>query len=77
MENGRDVLFVSGSTAAVTTIEIETGVINDLKKAIERIAPEDLYYEHNKRRHDGNGYAHVRAAFLGPSLSIPILEFDD
>ncbi len=65
-------LFISGSTAALTTIEYESGVINDLKRAIERIAPMDLNYEHDKRWGDGNGYAHVRAALLGPSLSIPV-----
>jgi secondary thiamine-phosphate synthase enzyme len=65
-------LFISGSTAALTTIEYESGVVNDLKRAIERIAPMDISYEHDKRWGDGNGYAHVRAALLGPSLSIPV-----
>jgi secondary thiamine-phosphate synthase enzyme len=72
--NGVVTLFIPGSTAALTTIEYETGVINDLKNAIERIAPEDLYYEHNERWGDGNGYAHVRAALIGPSLHIPVVE---
>ena len=72
VENGAVTLFIPGSTAALTTIEFESGVINDLKKAIERIAPEDIYYEHNERWHDGNGYSHVRAALIGPSLHIPI-----
>ena len=67
-------LFIPGSTAALTTIEYETGAINDLKNAIERIAPEDLYYEHNERWGDGNGYAHVRAALIGPSLQVPVVE---
>jgi secondary thiamine-phosphate synthase enzyme len=67
-------LFVPGSTAAFTTIEYESGVINDLKKAIERMAPEDNYYEHNERWGDGNGYSHVRAALIGPSLHIPIID---
>lgn len=71
--NGTVKLFVPGSTAALTTIEYESGVINDLKGAIERIAPMDMYYEHNERWGDGNGYSHVRAAILGPSLSIPIV----
>lgn len=71
--NGTVNLFVPGSTAALTTIEYESGVINDLKGAIERIAPMDMYYEHNERWGDGNGYSHVRAAILGPSLSIPIV----
>lgn len=66
-------LFVPGSTAALTTIEYESGVINDLKEAIERLAPRDSYYEHNERWGDGNGYSHVRAALLGASLNIPVV----
>lgn len=73
-KNGTLTLFIPGSTAALTTIEYESGAINDLKQAIERMAPEDSYYEHNERWGDGNGYAHVRAALLGPSLHIPIVE---
>ena len=73
IENGSVTLFVPGSTAALTTIEFESGVINDLKKAIDRMAPEDIYYEHNERWGDGNGYAHVRAALIGPSLHIPVI----
>ena len=72
--NGTVTLFIPGSTAALTTIEYETGVINDLKDAIERMAPEDLPYEHNERWGDGNGYAHVRAALIGPSLQVPVVE---
>jgi len=74
IRNGSVTLFIPGSTAALSTIEFESGVINDLKKAIERIAPRDIYYEHNERWGDENGYAHVRAALLGPSLHIPIVE---
>lgn len=74
IRNGSVTLFIPGSTAALTTIEYESGVINDLKKAIDRLAPEDLYYEHNERWGDGNGYSHVRAALLGPSLHIPIID---
>jgi secondary thiamine-phosphate synthase enzyme len=72
--NGAVTLFVSGSTGALTTIEFESGVINDLKKAIDRMAPEDIYYEHNERWGDGNGYSHVRAAIFGASLHIPIVD---
>jgi secondary thiamine-phosphate synthase enzyme len=71
--NGTVNLFVPGSTAALTTIEFESGVINDLKKAIEKLATQDDYYEHNERWGDGNGYSHVRAALVGPSLSIPVI----
>jgi secondary thiamine-phosphate synthase enzyme len=66
-------LFISGSTAALTTIEFETGVVNDLRDAIDRLFPRDIPYEHDRRWGDGNGYAHVRAAFLKPSLGIPIV----
>ena len=65
-------LFIPGSTAALTTIEFESGVVNDLRAAIERLFPQDIPYEHDRRWGDGNGYAHVRAAFMKPSLSIPI-----
>ena len=66
-------LFVPGSTAALTTLEYEQGAVADLQKAIERLAPRDIPYEHNRRWGDGNGYAHVRSALLGPSLTIPVV----
>lgn len=65
-------LFISGSTAALTTIEYEDGAVQDLKAALERLFPQDLEYAHDRRWGDGNGYSHVRAAFLKPSLNIPI-----
>jgi secondary thiamine-phosphate synthase enzyme len=65
-------LFVVGSTAALSTIEYEPGAVQDLKDALERIAPMDAVYQHNEAWHDGNGYAHLRAALMKPSLSIPI-----
>jgi secondary thiamine-phosphate synthase enzyme len=65
-------LFTPGSTAALTTIEFEPGVVNDLKKAIERLIPRELTYEHDQRWGDGNGYSHVRAALFKPDLCIPI-----
>jgi secondary thiamine-phosphate synthase enzyme len=68
------ILFTPGSTAALTTIEYESGVINDLRAAIERLAPERLPYEHNERWGDGNGYSHVRSALLGPSLHVPLID---
>lgn len=72
--DGAVILFVSGSTGALTTIEYETGVVNDLKKTIEKMAPKDIYYEHNERWGDGNGYSHVRAAIFGASLQIPVVD---
>ncbi|MGQ9687964.1 MAG: secondary thiamine-phosphate synthase enzyme YjbQ [Desulfobaccales bacterium] len=67
-------LFISGSTAALTTIEYESGVVNDLRAAIERLIPRELPYEHDRRWGDGNGYSHVRAAFFKPGLTIPLAD---
>lgn len=72
LASGLLTLFIAGSTAALTTIEYESGVVNDLRDAIERLFPRDLTYAHDARWGDGNGYSHVRAAFLKPSLSVPI-----
>ncbi|MBE0428136.1 MAG: YjbQ family protein [Nitrospirae bacterium] len=73
IQNGLVNVFCSGSTGGITTIEYESGVINDLKKAIEKIAPSNIPYEHDKRWGDGNGFSHVRAALMKPSLSIPLV----
>jgi len=61
-----------GSTGSITTIEYEPGVVEDLKRAINSLAPPDLDYEHEKAWHDGNGHSHVQAALLGPSIVLPI-----
>ena len=74
ISEGHVLLFVPGSTAALTTIEYESGVIEDLKEAIERLAPRGILYRHDARWGDGNGYSHVRAALLGPSLTIPVID---
>lgn len=74
VRNGQVVVFVPGSTGAVTTIEYERGVLDDLKDAIDRVAPRDIQYAHDARWGDGNGYSHVRAALLGPSLSVPVVD---
>ena len=72
IENGVLHAFVVGSTGSVTTIEYEPGVVEDLKAAVERLAPRGGYYAHEEAWHDGNGHSHVQAALLGPSLSIPV-----
>lgn len=72
--SGEVTVFVPGSTGAVTTIEFEPGVVDDLREAIERIAPRDLHYAHDAAWGDGNGYSHVRAALLGPSLNVPVVD---
>ena len=70
--NGILVVFVPGSTAGVTTIEYESGALEDLRRAIETVAPRGLDYAHDRRWGDGNGFSHVRAALMGPSLAIPV-----
>jgi secondary thiamine-phosphate synthase enzyme len=74
IRNGLVTVFCSGSTGGITTIEFESGVINDLKKAIEKIAPSNIPYEHDRRWGDGNGFSHVRAALIKPSLTVPIVK---
>jgi len=71
---GTVTLFVPGSTAGLTTIEYESGCIEDLKDAFERLAPQGSQYAHNARWGDGNGFSHIRAALLGPSLHVPFLQ---
>ena len=65
-------LFVQHSTAALTTIEFEQGVLQDLKRALSVLAPDNSDYAHNTRWGDGNGRSHVKAALVGPSLMVPI-----
>jgi secondary thiamine-phosphate synthase enzyme len=73
-KNGLISVFCPGSTGAVTTIEYESGVLEDLQRAIEKLVPSDIPYEHNKRWGDGNGFSHVRAALIKPSITIPVIE---
>jgi secondary thiamine-phosphate synthase enzyme len=65
-------LFVEGSTAALTTIEYEPGVLSDLKRSLSAISPDDIPYEHDRAWGDGNGRSHVKAALVGPSLTVPV-----
>ncbi len=74
IKDGLLTVFVTGSTASVTTIEYESGVIQDLKDAIERMAPMGIPYRHDSRWGDGNGYAHVRAALLKPGVTVPVID---
>jgi secondary thiamine-phosphate synthase enzyme len=71
IEEGVVTIFVPGSTGAVTTIEYEPGLLQDLPNALERLFPKGMKYQHELRWHDGNGHSHVRASFLGPSLTVP------
>jgi secondary thiamine-phosphate synthase enzyme len=70
--DGQLTVFVPGSTAVVTTIEFEAGAVRDLVEALERLAPSDRSYHHDLRWGDGNGFSHLRAALLGPSLTVPV-----
>lgn len=73
VQEGLANIFVVGSTAAITTIEYEPGVLSDLRRALAVIAPADIPYAHDRAWGDGNGRSHVRAAVLGPSLSVPVI----
>jgi secondary thiamine-phosphate synthase enzyme len=72
IQDGLVTVFCSGSTGSVTTIEYEPGVIKDLQRAVERLVPSSSSYDHDRRWGDGNGFSHVRAALLKPSLGIPV-----
>ncbi len=71
---GHALVFVSGSTAGLTTVEFEPGLQKDLPAALERLAPRGITYAHEETWHDDNGHAHVRASILGPSLAVPFKE---
>jgi secondary thiamine-phosphate synthase enzyme len=72
MQSGLLTLFISGSTAALTTIEYEPGLVQDLKELLERLIPSDRRYRHDDRWGDNNGFSHLRASLFGPSLAIPV-----
>jgi secondary thiamine-phosphate synthase enzyme len=73
IKNGTVTVFVAGSTAGLTTIEFEAGLTADFQALWQRIAPDNIRYDHNERWGDGNGYAHVRASLLGCSLNVPFV----
>jgi secondary thiamine-phosphate synthase enzyme len=72
--SGLVTVFVPGSTAAVTTIEFEPGLVEDFPQMLERIAPKTREYEHQKTWNDYNGHSHVKAALVGPSLTVPFMD---
>lgn len=76
VKDGIVLVFAPGSTAAITTIEYEPGLVFDLREALERLVPQDMYYEHHERWHDGNGHSHIRASLLGQSRSFPVVNGD-
>ena len=71
LKDGIITIFVSGSTAAVTTIEYEPGLRQDFPHMLSRLVPRNIEYHHENMWHDGNGHSHVRASLIGPSLTIP------
>lgn len=73
VKKGTLIVFVPGSTAGITTLEYEPGLKQDIPNFLEKLFPYDYDYEHHKTWHDDNGSAHVRAALIGPSESIPII----
>jgi secondary thiamine-phosphate synthase enzyme len=74
VETGIVSVQLVGSTGAVTTIEYESGALEDLKRALDRAAPIDAHYEHNARWGDGNGFSHVRSAILKTSITVPVID---
>jgi secondary thiamine-phosphate synthase enzyme len=74
LERGLVTVFATGSTVAVTTMEYEPGGVSDLQQLLDRLVPARGDYEHNRRNHDTNAHAHLRAAVIGPSESIPLVD---
>ncbi len=71
LRNGTVTVFIPGSTGGLTTIEYEPGVVADFSRLMDKIIPDNIPYQHDKRWGDGNGFSHVRASLLGPSLVVP------
>lgn len=74
LRNGIMAVFVPGATGALTTVEYEPGLIEDLGELWERLAPSDRPYHHDRTWDDGNGHSHVRASLVGPSITIPFVD---
>jgi secondary thiamine-phosphate synthase enzyme len=74
LRDGTVTVFCPSSTSGLTTIEFEGGALSDLRRLFDEIIPSNRKYAHNERWHDGNGHSHVRAALLGPSLTIPFVD---
>ena len=74
-KDGIVTVFCPSATSALTTIEYESGALSDLRRLFEEILPQNREYAHNARWQDGNGHSHIRAALLGPSLTVPFVNF--
>jgi len=73
IENGQVLVYTSGSTASITSMEYEPGLIKDFPDILDKLIPMDYKYQHDEKWHDGNGYAHIRASIIGNSFNIPII----
>lgn len=74
IQNGTITIFCPSATSGLTTIEYEDGCVQDLQRLFDELVPPDKHYDHNARWGDGNGHSHVRAAMLGPSITVPFVE---
>ena len=74
LRNGIVTVFTPSATSAITTVEYEDGMLADFEAMFERIAAQGWSYKHNERWHDGNGFSHIRAALLGPSVTVPVID---
>jgi len=74
IRNGNALIFVPGATGALSTIEYEPGLMDDWPQLMEKLIPQKQTYAHNETQHDGNGHSHLRAALIGPSLTVPFHE---
>lgn len=74
LQNASVLVYVAGSTVSITNIEFEPGILVDLPEALDKIAPMGVDYHHDETWHDGNGYAHIRAAIIGNSTMVPLID---
>ncbi len=74
LREGQLLVFINGSTAAISSIEYEPGLLRDFPELMEKIAPMNERYHHDDTWHDGNGYAHLRSTLIGPSFTVPVLD---
>jgi len=74
LKSGTVTVFVPGSTGGLTTIEYEPGLLTDMPELMEKLIPSDIEYKHDQTWHDGNGFSHLRAALVGPDISVPFVD---
>lgn len=74
LKEGQLLIFINGSTAAISTVEYEPGLLKDIPEMMEKIAPMNRRYHHDDTWHDGNGYAHLRSTLTGTSLTVPVID---